>query len=312
VLEAEMTNRPAFFDYARDFEIALATGDFARLARHFTPDAVHSVAGEGVFDQHDRGRDAVIDGLRRSVAALDRRFAVRVPEVLAGPLRRDDGGLWMHWRMTFHQPGLPELAVEGEHVAHYDGGAIARLDERLLDGTDARANAYLAEHAAALRPAASPPAVLGADAARRFRRATLRTFVRAYAAAKSQADAEGALALCAPDFAIETIPFGIASRDRAETAKHLALWFAAFPDYRAETEGLAVTGDQVAWWGRISLTALGPVLGHPPTGKHAELPAFSIFDFRGGELLRERFFFDLPGFCRQLELPLEALARIAL
>jgi predicted ester cyclase len=254
----------------------------------------------------------VIDGLRRSVAALDRRFAVRVPEVLAGPLRRDDGGLWMHWRMTFRQPGLPELAVEGEHVAHYDGGAIARLDERLLDGTDARANAYLAEHAAALRPAASPPAVLDADAARRFRRATLRTFVRAYAAAKSQADAEGALALCAPDFAIETIPFGTASRDRAETAKHLALWFTAFPDYRAETEGLAVTGDQVAWWGRISLTALGPVLGHPPTGKHAELPAFSIFDFRGGELLRERFFFDLPGFCRQLELPLEALAGIAL
>ena len=106
--------------------------------------------------------------------------------------------------------------------------------------------------------------------------------MRAYAAAKSQADAEGALALCAPDFSIETIPFGTASKDRAETAKHLALLFAAFPDYRAETEGLAVTGDQVAWWGRVSFTALGPVLGHPPTGKRADLPAFSVFDFRGG------------------------------
>jgi predicted ester cyclase len=306
-----MTDRPAFFDYARDFEIALATDDFARLARHFTPDAVHTVAGEGVFDQDDRGRDAVIAGLRKSVAALDRRFAVRVPEVLAGPLRRDDGGLWMHWRMTFRQPGLPDLAVEGEHVAHYDGGAIARLDERLLDGSDARANAYLTANDAALRPAASPPAPLDPDAARRFRRATLRTLVRAYAAAKSQADAAGALALCAPDFTIETIPFGVASKDRAETAKHLALWFGAFPDYRAETEGMAVSGDQVAWWGRIALTALGPVGGRPPTGKHAELPAFSVFDFRGGELVRERFHFDLPTFCRQLELPLEAFAQAA-
>ena len=304
-----MTDRPAFLDYARDFEIALATDDWARLARHFAPDAVHTVAGEGVFDQDDRGRDAVIAGLRRSVASLDRRFASRVPEVLAGPIRREDGGLWMHWRMTFRSPGLPDLAVEGEHVAHYDGGAIARIDERLLGGSDARANAYLAEHDAALRQAGSPPAPLDADAVERFRRATLRTFVRAYAAAKSQADAAGALAVCAPDFTIETIPFGIASKDRAETAQHLALFFAAFPDYRAETEGMAVSGDQVAWWGRIALTALGPVLGQPPTGKHAELPAFSVFDFRGGALVRERFHFDLPDFCTQLALPLESFAR---
>jgi predicted ester cyclase len=304
-----VSHRLPFFDYARDFEIALATDDWARLARHFAPDAIHAVAGEGVFDQHDRGRDAVIEGLRKSVAGLDRRFALRVPEVLAGPIRRDDGGLAMHWRMTFRHPGLPDLEVEGEHVAHYAGDAIARIDERLLDGSDARANAYLARHDAALRPLGSAPAALDADGAKRFRRATLRTFVRAYAAAKSEADAAGALALCAPDFTIETIPFGIASKDRDETAKHLALFFTAFPDYRAETEGMAVSGDSVAWWGRISLTALGPVLGQPPTGKRAELPAFSVFDFRGGELLRERFHFDLPSFCRQLELPQDAFVK---
>jgi ketosteroid isomerase-like protein len=304
-----MTDRIAFFDYARDFEIALATGDFARLARHFAPDAVHTVAGEGVFDQDDRGRDAVIEGLRRSVAALDRRFALRVPEMLAGPIRREDGGLWMHWRMTFRHPGVPELEVEGEHVAHYDGGAIARIDERLLGGSDRRANEHLAQHEAALRPAGAPPAALDADGAKRFRRATLRTFVRAYAAAKSQGDAAGALALCAPDFSIETIPFGSASRDRDETARHLALFFAAFPDYRAQTESMAVSGDQVAWWGRISLTSLGPVLGQEPTGKHAELPAFSVFDFRGGELVRERFHFDLPTFRRELGLPRDAFER---
>ena len=305
-----MTDRPAFFDYARDFEIALATDDWARLARALR---TRRRAHGGRRGRLRPGRPRARRRDRRaapSVASLDRRFASRVPEVLAGTIRREDGGLWMHWRMTFRSPGLPDLAVEGEHVAHYDGGAIARIDERLLGGSDARANADLAEHDAALRAGREP-----AGAARRrraasdFRRATLRTFVRAYAAAKSQADAAGALALCAPDFGIETIPFGIASRDRDETARHLALFFAAFPDYRAETEGIADSGDQVAWWGRIALTALGPVLGHAPTGKHAELPAFSVFDFRDGALVRERFHFDLPDFCRQLALPLEAFAR---
>jgi predicted ester cyclase len=304
-----MTDRIAFFDYARDFEIASATDDFARLARHFTPDAVHTAAGEGVFDQDDRGRDAVIAGLRKSVGALDRRFALRVPEVLEGPVRREDGGLWMRWRLTFRHPGLPELAVEGEHVAHYEDGAIARLDERLLDGSDRRANEYLARHGAALRAADSTSAALDADGAKRFRRATLRTLVRGYAAAKGEADVAGALALCAPDFTIETIPFHAASKNREDTARHLAGWFAAFPDYRAETENMAVSGDQVAWWGRIAVTSQGPLIGKPPTGKHAELPAFSIFDFRGGELVRERFSFDLPTFCRELGFELSAFVR---
>jgi len=132
--------------------------------------------------------------------------------------------------------------------------------------------------------------------------------VRAYAEAKSRQDAAAALALCSDDFSIETIPFGTASRGRDDTARQLALFFSVFPDYRAETEGLADQVESVAWWGRISLTFAGGFLGLEPTGKSASLPAFSVFDLSKGRLVRERFFFDLAMLCEQIGVPVEALS----
>jgi hypothetical protein len=302
---AAMTTRIPFLAYARDFEIAYATDQWSLVERHFAPNAVHRALGEGPLACDDRGRDAVIAGLRRSVETVDRRFDARIPEIVDGPTRRDDG-LWMRWRLSFRRAGLPPLELEGEHVAVFGAdGKIARIDETLLDGADRRAAEYLARHDAALRPIGSAPTPLGDDDAKRFRRATLRSFTRAYACAKSQADVAGALAVCAPDFTIDAIPLGIASRDRDDTARHLNAWFTAFPDYAAQTESLAVSGDQVAWWGRMTVTSKGPYLGRAPTGKRADLPAFSVFDFRGGELARERFHFDLAAFCRALDFPLE-------
>jgi steroid delta-isomerase-like uncharacterized protein len=131
--------------------------------------------------------------------------------------------------------------------------------------------------------------------------------VRAYAEAKSRQDAAGALALCADDFSIETLPFGTASRGRDDTARQLALFFSVFPDYCAETEGMAEQGGSVAWWGRIALRFAGPFLGIAPTGRRASLPAFSIFEVREGRLRRERFGFDLAMLCEQIGVPVETL-----
>ena len=135
------------------------------------------------------------------------------------------------------------------------------------------------------------------------------SLVRDYAAAKSRQDVGAALAHCHPDFAIETVPFGTASRDREETARHLALFFSVFPDYRAETEGLASGADGVGWWGRVSVTFRGPLLGLPPTGRAVTLPAFSVFAFRDGQLLRERFFFDLAALCEGVGLRLDDVTK---
>ena len=132
--------------------------------------------------------------------------------------------------------------------------------------------------------------------------------VRAYAEAKSRQDASAALALCADDFSIETIPFGTASHGRDDTARQLALFFSVFPDYRAETEGMAESGESVSWWGRVSMTFAGGFLGIEPTGRTASLPGFSVFDLRKGQLVRERFYFDLAMLCEQIGVPVEKLS----
>jgi predicted ester cyclase len=132
---------------------------------------------------------------------------------------------------------------------------------------------------------------MNSDPDRRF------DLVRSYAEAKSRQDVAAALAICHPSFSIETIPFGTESRDRDETAAQLGLFFSVFPDYRADTEGLAAGDGCVTWWGTITLSFEGPLLGVPPTGRTTTVPAFSVFEFREEQLSKERFFFDLVSLC---------------
>jgi len=251
-------------------------------------------------DHH--GRDAVVAGLREAVHALDRRFDARVAEIIEGPVERPDG-LFMRWRLSLVRAGLPELEVEGEHLTRYRDGLIEAIEERVEPEVQLRVEEFLATHDAELRPVGSAFALPSAPEFRRIQEATLRSSARGYAAAKSQQDVEGALAGCAADFAIDTIPFGFDTGDRAATAPQLALFFQAFPDYRVETEGMAVDGEQVAWWGSFTVTSGGPLLGIGPTGRSTTLPACSVFEFRGHELVKERFHFDLAQLCDGLGLP---------
>jgi len=214
----------------------------------------------------------------------------------------------MRFGLRLRRAGLPELVIEGEHLTVFDdAGRIARIDERILDGSDRRARAFLAEHDAALRPAGSPPTSPPDECAADLRDALQRTLVRIYGAAKSHQDVGAALAVCHPEFVIDTVPFGIETRGREDTAAQLGVFFSVFPDYRALGEGLASSADGVAWWGRIALTFAGPLLGHAPTGRYAELPAVSIFEFRDGLLAREHFQFDLGTLCDGIGLPASRL-----
>lgn len=306
-LEVFVSLRTELLAYVRDFEMAFLTGDFSRIEPHFHEDAIRSVTPAGSLGADDRGRGAVVRGLERDVNALDRRFDARIPEIIEGPVVREDG-LFLRWRLTFVRAGLPELEIEGEHVTAHGGGKIRRIDEHVDADVQERVGSFLAEHDGALRPAGNAPALPGPHEATRIRHALLRSAVRGYAAAKSQGDVEGALASCAVDFSIDTVPFGIKTGDRDSTAPTLALFFAAFPDYSAHTEGMAVQGDEVAWWGEISVTSAGPFLGLDPTGRSTRVPAFSVFTFRDMQLVSERFHFDLASLCEGLGIPVQAVS----
>ncbi len=295
-----------FIGYARAFELAQAADAWQLLEPCFQADAVHLVHSGGSLGGDDRGRDAVLAGLRRSVLDHDRRFDVRIPEILEGPIARPDG-VWMRYRLTLRRAGIPELAFEGEHLTVYRDARIQRIEEWLSPDTPERVAALLEEHGDRLRAAGAPPAVPGPRDLRELENATARSLVRIYGSAKSQQDVGAALSVCSEDFALETPAFGVRGVGRAEVASQLALFFQAFPDYRVELEGLA-QGDAVAAWGRARLSLRGALVGIAPTEKTAELPFVSLFDVANGALRRERFLFDRAEFCEQLGIDPAALA----
>jgi hypothetical protein len=307
---SESTDLQRFFAYARAFELAYVSGDFSVIEPFFADDTRHDVVEGGPFGSGARGRRAVVADLRDSVARVDRRFDVRIPEMIEGPTPRPDG-VFMRFALTLRRRGLPELRIEGDHLVRYEKGQIVAIEERSPAGTGARVAAYLAEHDAALRPAGTPFAPpteqpdLEALAA-----ATMRSLVRAYGGAKSAQDVGAALAVCGEGFSIETTAFGLTSRDRADTADQLAVFFQAFPDYGVAIEGLATGDGVVTCWGRARMTFAGGLLGLAPTGRTAELPFFCLFGCDGMQLAYERFFFDRAAFCEGIGVPVERLSAL--
>ena len=100
------------FQYMRAFEVACLGGDWSVLDPHFCPDAIHTIAGGGPLSGRAVGRDAVIAGLRGGVDGLDRRFDLRIPEIIDGPVTREDG-VWMRFRLTLRRAGVPDLCDRG-------------------------------------------------------------------------------------------------------------------------------------------------------------------------------------------------------
>ncbi|MEU6563430.1 ester cyclase [Nocardia nova] len=132
--------------------------------------------------------------------------------------------------------------------------------------------------------------------------------VREYAEAKSRADIEAALATCRHDAVLETVPFQVVGRGRAEAAGHLAGFFRAFPDYSVELEYLHDTADLVVGAGTIRATMAGPLAGIEPTGRRFALPFACHWRVRDGLISQERFFFDFHHMCEQLGLSTDAAA----
>lgn len=171
----------SFLGYVRVFELAQAADAWQLIEPCFAPDAVHLVHHGGPLGGEDRGRAAVVEGLRQSVLRHDRRFDARIPEIVDGPVTRPDG-IWMRWNLTLRRAGLPELRLEGEHVTEYEGGVIRRIEEWLPEGTGERVEAFVAEHGASLKPVGSPPAPPGAADLRDLEAASARSLARLAAA----------------------------------------------------------------------------------------------------------------------------------
>lgn len=150
--------------------------------------------------------------------------------------------------------------------------------------------------------ASSPSTVTGAGASVALR----------YGRAKSRQDIAAALACCTEDFVLETIPFRTRASGRAEVEQDLRLFFEQFPDYEFIATGAAESASSVTLWGRAAMTWSGRVprgLARPwerllrMPRRRIEVQAVAVLDLRNGLICRERFFYDMRDFCRQLGLP---------
>jgi predicted ester cyclase len=292
-----------FLRWAFGFEAAFWTDDFTPLRSLLAENAGRVAHSEGSLAANDAGADAMLGGLRRSVHELDRRFDVRIPEIVAGPETRPDG-IWMRYALRLRRAGLPELVIEGEHLTRYVDGRIVAIEETLPPGTGERADAFLREHAARLRPAGSPPsAPTDPRDARDADAALLRALARGYAGAKSEQDIAAALSLCHEDFVLDAVPLGVPAADRKQAEAQLQLFFHAFPDFRVDAEGMTAGNGTVCCWGHAEQTFRGSYLGFEPTGRPARHPFVSLFEARDGKLVRERYYFDLAQLCTQIGLP---------
>ena len=141
----------AFLAYAESFEKSIATDDWSHVDRQTHDQIVWNVAGSPPIGGVYAGREATMGAIRASVAAFDRRFDAREPRILVGPTPIP-GGIHMTWAVTYRREGLPDFVLKGEEWDLFRDGKL--ILHREVIHNEAELFAYLAKHAAKLRPAA--------------------------------------------------------------------------------------------------------------------------------------------------------------
>ena len=140
-----------FGEYAEAFEKFFESNDASLLEPYFTEDAVYETLGAAAFAGRIEGREAVFTHMKNSLDSFDRRFSERQLEAIEGPELRD-GAVWMRWRVTYKLDGAPDLVIDGEETAEFEGDRIERLEDRMPEDASEMLG-YLETHAAKLGPA---------------------------------------------------------------------------------------------------------------------------------------------------------------
>ena len=107
--------------------------------------------------------------------------------------------------------------------------------------------------------------------------------------------------LYAPDAGVYLAAPGVPQPlDREGWKQTIGMFRAALPDIYHTVEEVIAEGDRVAvrWSGGGTQT--GPLMGLPPSGKHATTTGMSIYRFADGRIVESHHCFDFLGFLQQL------------
>ncbi|MFQ5513440.1 MAG: nuclear transport factor 2 family protein [Myxococcota bacterium] len=142
-----------FVSYALAFEEAVISDDWSVVATFFTDDAVYETNNGPPFGGIRDGRTAILSFFRQSLDEFDRRFDSREGELIEGPSEKD-GAVWIRWAARYRVAGAPELRIEGEERAYFEGDRIRRLVDHIPDEVNERIARFMSANAAALRTGA--------------------------------------------------------------------------------------------------------------------------------------------------------------
>ena len=120
------------------FEAAAQSGDWSEAANHLSEDCVYIVAG-GPYAGAVKGRDAVIEGFKRSLAGFDKKFDRR--EWRAGKIRlHEPNCLSAVVTGTYEKEGRPPLRFGVDAQWFFNGPQIFLMtdlyDPGLADAAD--------------------------------------------------------------------------------------------------------------------------------------------------------------------------------
>ena len=102
------------------------------------------------------------------------------------------------------------------------------------------------------------------------------------------------------------IPNGRVFRGPAGAVEEYEAWARAFPDGKVEVKNVISGGDHVVVEMVVTGTNTGPMLGPdgaelPPTGKYTVLGLCDVMEFKDGQVIGGRSYFDLDTLKRQLQ-----------
>ena len=144
-----MSKLSRFGAYAAAFEQAYASDDWTGIAPFFAANAVYDTGDDVFLGAVSEGRDAILAYMKESVDSLDRRFESRALELLEDPVEEGDT-VRLRGKAIYRSAGLPELVLELEEIATYEGDFIVRLEDRFDEATKDAVRRYFETHGQAL------------------------------------------------------------------------------------------------------------------------------------------------------------------
>ena len=124
-------------------------------------------------------------------------------------------------------------------------------------------------------------------------------------AAWNKHDADAVAALYSEDAIMVDVVSGVTTQTRDSICTYARARFSGFPDFRVERSTLVIDGSECASTWLMSGTNNGEYEGLQPTSREVVVAgtAFHQFDYRC-LITRDTHYTDVPGYLRQLGLPL--------